>query len=221
MADNYLEKKMEELRSGRNAVSRSGRGSMVAGSNQPRKGYLSFRLDARRILVQVPEMSAASICSGYVRAGCSVAYAGYDSEFGKGLAYREGIRFYDMNSGSFPDFTSVISDITRVWHDLDLAILYISSEADLEMAQEIATAWSDFRNTGPHISDYKGRMILLTDNPAAVQSLHILNDTLATAGIATISLRVSPEYATHPDTFARQIQWLSLSQASILPDIIC
>ncbi|MDE6794305.1 MAG: SDR family NAD(P)-dependent oxidoreductase, partial [Muribaculaceae bacterium] len=93
MADNYLEQKMEDMRSGKLRSS-----SPTAYPIAPRKGFLQVPFPPRRVLVTGGANGIGlAITRAYINAGCKVAVFDIDKERGQQLAQNEGIRFYHMD----------------------------------------------------------------------------------------------------------------------------
>ncbi len=90
MADNYLEKRMDDYRSGRDG-SRSR-------STAPRRGVATIKYPRRNILVVGGDSSAGrATISTFVGAGCLVAFTADDAEAGRRAAHDCGGRFYPMS----------------------------------------------------------------------------------------------------------------------------
>lgn len=97
MADNYLEKKMEEHRSRPAAKMPISRGTKAAWLPQG----LTFEFPEMRILV--PEADASAVGAPLVRLlrslGMKVAFSGSQSPENRSLAQESGARFYPRSSG--------------------------------------------------------------------------------------------------------------------------
>lgn len=88
MADNYLEKRMEEHRARQNAA---------CASRPPSRQLIPFK----PLRVFVPEIQSAvdtakAIISAYASAGCTVGFANADNAEGRKIAQASGGRFYPM-----------------------------------------------------------------------------------------------------------------------------
>ncbi|MDE7408472.1 MAG: SDR family NAD(P)-dependent oxidoreductase [Muribaculaceae bacterium] len=105
MADNYLERRMEELRSGKLAVKRAIPGIKPKG---------------RRILI-------AGGCHGiglekaleYRKQGCRVAVFDSDEVSGKRIAYEHGIRFHRVDIEDERAIRNEIFSLLSVWRGID------------------------------------------------------------------------------------------------------
>lgn len=119
MADNYLEKRMADYRSGRLS---SRRGASVRKS--PSAGALVLKYGGERVLITVPaELPEADVerLTALVMtlrgADLQVALSGADGA-GAVLAQRYGLRFYPS---AIPP-ADVVADLTRRWGGADLFI---------------------------------------------------------------------------------------------------
>ena len=119
MADNYLERRMEEYRSGRLAT----HSKSTPGMRQPRKGC--------ELVLTFPPMNVvvigrsdtivtllADVVSAFTRVGSRVAFTSCDVKRSTALAQSSGARYYP------PAFTpeSMISDITERWGGSDVIV---------------------------------------------------------------------------------------------------
>lgn len=108
MADNYLERRMEELRSGKLAV---------------KKAIPGIRKKARRIVV-------AGGCHGkaldkalqYRREGHRVAIFDKDEQTGKRLAHDHGIRFHRVDIEDESAMKKEMQSLLSAWRDVDTVV---------------------------------------------------------------------------------------------------
>lgn len=108
MADNYLERRMEELRSGKLAV---------------KKAIPGIRKKARRIVV-------AGGCHGkaldkalqYRREGHRVAIFDKDEQTGKRLAHDHGIRFHHVDIEDESAMKKEMQSLLSAWRDVDTVV---------------------------------------------------------------------------------------------------
>lgn len=160
MADNYLEKKMEELRRGKPAAAPRAR---IA------SGHVQMRLGVKRALV-VGE-AYADFALKLVRLGVRTALA-----TNAGVGADSGLRLCPMTGGD-GFFDRLLSD----WHGLDLLV----ADASSPLLPDLLERWHRHRIDWPHVSDYGGRLILpYADCRTARASLlaaECLGDTTITA----------------------------------------
>lgn len=139
MADNYLEKKMEEHRRG--GIVKSNARRLTPGGDRP--GTVSFRIEPLRIFVTDGSFDyAPAIICRFRDAGCKVAFFSADEKNGRELAQKSGARFYPASfAGSISD------DIAKVWGGLDALVV-----TDGKMPDNV------------NIEELK-RVIVVVDNP--------------------------------------------------------
>lgn len=161
MADNYLERKMEELRRGRPAPRRT---SGVA------PGHVSVRLGARRALVVGAEYKPFALRLS--RAGCRVALASDTT-----MPPDTGLRLCSLTDGA-PLLDSLLND----WHGLDLLLIAAGSSLLVPLIER----WCAHRAAWPHVSDYGGRLLLIyTSSDEARSALAAARQLDGTAITAT------------------------------------
>lgn len=115
MADNYLEKKMEEHRRGA-AAKAVGRRLSPLGE---RRGTVSFKIDELRVLVtDAGTDSGAAIVKRLREGGCKVAFASRDDKAGRELAQTSGARHYPATFNG-----SVTDDLARAWGGIDVIVV--------------------------------------------------------------------------------------------------
>lgn len=115
MADNYLEKKMEEHRRG--ALSRTNVRRMPLSGEQP--GTVRMKIDTLRVIVTDGAGDYAPAIIGRLRgAGCRVAFRSDDEKGGRALAQKSGARFYPASFAG-----CVADDLTKVWGGVDAVIV--------------------------------------------------------------------------------------------------
>ena len=115
MADNYLEKRMEEHRRSASVKPAVIRRTPIG----DRIGTVSFKIDPLRVLVTDGESDHASAIICRLReAGCKVAFVSADDKGGRALAQKSGARFYPCSfSGSVAD------DLEKTWGGVDAVVL--------------------------------------------------------------------------------------------------
>ena len=113
MADNYLEKKMEEHR--------RGTGVKAARKLSPtgeRRGMVSLKIDELRVFVSdASTNNGAAIVRRLRDAGCKVAFASNDDKAGRNLAQASGTRHYPTTFKG-----SVVDDIVKIWGGIDVLV---------------------------------------------------------------------------------------------------
>ena len=126
MADNYLERRMEELRSGKLAVKKAIRG---------------IRPKARRVLV-------AGGCHGdarekaleYRRQGCRVAVFDSDEKTGKQMAYQHGIRFHNIDPDNEEALKKEICSLLNAWRGIEIIF---TNEKNFRLLDTLVDNWKE------------------------------------------------------------------------------
>lgn len=183
MADNYLEKKMEDMQRGKYNT-RSASGGMMAGatgvSAHVRNGYLNVKFPPRRVLITggVNGIGRA-VTRVFLKAGCKVAVFDSDDE-GAVMAREEGIRFYKVDLRDVAATERHMRNLLEVWKDLDIVISNAGigdfmpltegsvesfdrvMEVNLRPAYVIARMWALHRKGLPLPNPFGGRMMLIS-----------------------------------------------------------
>ena len=120
MADNYLERKMEEYRSG-NLGRRTVRSGSV--STLP-KGKIVVDFP-QRIVIVVGDCDAISRCvvSRFISAGCKTAFCSVDRKGGTALSQSFGARFYPLRVVDRESLAEVVEDVRLHWGQPDTLIV--------------------------------------------------------------------------------------------------
>lgn len=146
MADNYLERRMEELRAPRTSTFRPQTQRIGLGWSLPK---------LRVIIIGRGDVVDTSIAEGFADAGCRVSLISDNTDVGNELA-RKGIRFCHVNTFDNAKLNNAMSQTLAAWRDADVVICHgLASEQQIA----IAKAWSERRKQFPAVSDYGGRFI--------------------------------------------------------------
>lgn len=173
MADNYLEQRMEDLRSGK-----LNRDTTTYGRPTARRGYLQVAFPPRRVLVTGGANGIGlAVARAYLRAGCKVAVFDIDREAGEALARNEGARFYDVDVSDAGKLEEAFLNLLKAWRDIDIIVsnagistflpltegdaAYFDRVIDtnLRPAYILARLWAAHRRRFPIPTDFGGRMI--------------------------------------------------------------
>ncbi len=129
MADNYLERRMEELRSGRLAV---------------KGGVPGIRPGSHRVLVLGgTNGEALEKVLEYRKKGYRVAVFDPDEKEGKSMAYENGIRFHRVNLSDEEAMAKETEALLRVWRGIDIVV------AEERVSSKIAQQISQWRKSMP------------------------------------------------------------------------
>lgn len=204
MADNYLERRMEELRSGKIAASVK---PQRRPSGTAQAGKISFGFKPKRVLM-IGDTSrlAESLITAFRKAGCPVAFLSSPSSDGDRLAHDCGIRFYPC-----PDFESQtllrhFGNLLKAWRGLDIMISF--SPQGEETMNTLLPVWREYNDSHPYPYDYGHRTLRIETDGAASQDLTDEN----AAEIATLALTASlPTFSRHHARIHLSPDSLSLS----------
>lgn len=132
MADNYLEKKYEEYRSGKNAGTATGYGKKKANTlHKTRRVFITEGTgDLGRVIVKA-----------FRRAGHRVAFGGTDEEAGKLLAEKTGTTFCHANINDKVSLANCLQHMLEDWGDLDILV---NNTSDSKVTPIIETGIEDF-----------------------------------------------------------------------------
>lgn len=156
MADNYLERRMEDMKAGRL------RPHVQHKTSALRKGYLEFPFPPRRVLVVGGTQGLPlDIVRMFLKTGSKVAVFDTDKPLGDSLAYKEGIRYYNLEDPSSESITSAFANLLQAWRDVDIIIVTKFQES----ASGLVSSWTSHRERFPVPFGYAGRLILLFNSP--------------------------------------------------------
>lgn len=190
MADNYLEKKMEDIRLGKTASTAPHR------RQAPGAGRICFDFSPRRVLVTGGcNGIGETITDTYLRAGCKVAVFDTDSDKGFATARDKGIRFYPVDISDSEALTTAFANLLKAWRDIDIIVSNNTPDTALLLAQE----WARHKRRYPIPSDYGGRLISILPvahasdpetAPGSVQRALLAAEDLSRFGITSNILRL-------------------------------
>lgn len=176
MADNYIERRMEDMRSGK--LSSHHASSTMA---KPRKGYLQIPFPSRRVLVTGGANGIGlAIARAFLKLGCTVAVFDCDAESGKLLASKEGIRFYPVDLTDVQCTEEAVDNLLRAWRDIDIVVSNAGISKFLPITESTPDDFQDILNVNlrpafviarklaihrkslPYPNPYGGRVILIS-----------------------------------------------------------
>lgn len=118
MADNYLERKMEEHRAGHGQVYRP----KLTPSGK-RQGELTFKFPPRRVLVTGGASGIGrAIVKAFCDAGCKVAFCDSDTAAGTSTAQALGARFYPLDVIDTEALEKCMQSVFDLWGDIDVLV---------------------------------------------------------------------------------------------------
>ena len=108
MADNYLERRMEELRSGQLSVK-----SRIPG----------IKPGSKRVVVAGGTAGKArDEVLSYRKQGCRVAVFDSDEDAGRKMAYEHGVRFHHVNLEDIDSVSREMDSLLRSWRNVDVIV---------------------------------------------------------------------------------------------------
>lgn len=121
MADNYLEKQMDDFRSGKLSQSRTKTLGSIAHSLKPGEIFLS----SHRVLVAFSDFETTALMVKLFRStGAKVAFIATPDSAGTALAQASGARFYPIpftdNTLTEEQATKIIANLNHHWHGLTI-----------------------------------------------------------------------------------------------------
>lgn len=157
MADNYLENRMEEYRSGRLA---SKSRTTTAMRSPKRHDTLTLHYPPMTVAVIAAELSPviSETIQAFTGVGCRVAFTAANNKEGNALAQRSGARFYPST------FThdAIIADLTARWGaEPDLSVIFTVTTCHGTHRSINAVKWL----TAPVAADITARHILYLAHP--------------------------------------------------------
>lgn len=193
MADNYLEKKMEDLRMGKTGASAPRR------RLTPGAGRICFDFPPRRVLVAGGcHGIGEAIVDAYLHAGCKVAVFDSDRDKGSAMARDKGIRFYPIDCSDhtpspsrpiqpYPSQSrpikshlapsipipphsapySAFANLLKAWRDIDIIIVNAAlSDSAPYSSSPISPYSAPFCSILPHLwAEHRHRYPIPTDYP--------------------------------------------------------
>ncbi len=196
MADNYLEKKMEDLRSGRLTQTAGRRAAS-------QKGVWCVDFPCRRVLVTDGACAAGmAVITEFCRTGCKVAFFAKDAAAGKEIAAATGARFVLCDLAERDSMTKAVDGLVKAWRDIDIVINMAAEPTD-ELLEIIAS----HRDKLPYPNDFGGRWIDVASS-AAAGLIPEMEETAAKYGM-TVNRVIAAEECASGLTVARLCVFLS------------
>ena len=119
MADNYLEKRMDDLRRG----NRPGAYRPKLTPSGVATGKLQVAFPPRRVFVTGGASGIGrAIVEAYCKAGCRVAFVDTDMEAGRSTASATGSRFIPLDVADADALVEAMETLMHSWGDLDIIV---------------------------------------------------------------------------------------------------
>lgn len=120
MADNYLEKKMEEYRAGQGNARKVKSQRPVAGV---KPGTINVEFPPRRVFVTGGASGIGrAVVEAFRKADCRVAFCDIDSRAGNRTAQATGARFYPVDVTDCSALENCMEHIIADWGDIDIIV---------------------------------------------------------------------------------------------------
>lgn len=169
MADNYLERKMEEH-------ARSGAAPALRRSASPQAGKAVFNFPPRRILIAGDDDTARAVAETFVRTGSKVAVMSAEKERGSALADSLGLRL----CSALPDLCQKnIGALLETWRGLDILIV---TDPGLPVA-DIIGGWEHYRSRFNIPDSYTPRVIIACDGGIPTVHAPMTANSIGTEGL--------------------------------------
>lgn len=175
MADNYLERRMEDLHSGRKTTIRS---NSVYSAR--RSAGTSFGPSPKRVLIAGDITPIGSeLILRFIEAGSKVAFIGHDNTTAADLSRGRGLRYYPIGAANIAAVENAVTDLLAAWRDID--ILIIVGNPVNALPELLESLWCRHKQRYPIPTDSAPRIIIVSSTsnlPDASPESSILADTL-------------------------------------------
>lgn len=166
MADNYLERKMEELRLGKNR----GGVSRVRPTLSSTPGKVVFNFPPRHVLILGNDNGLAeTIAERFLNAGSRVAVFDSDISRGNALAHDRGVRFCPLDLSDDEGCRTATENLLKAWRGIDIIINTCTRS---ESIREVVYAILEHTRRFPPITDYVPRIIRICHSDMVPVELH-------------------------------------------------
>lgn len=200
MADNYLEKRMDDYRAGRLGVKQ--RRPACSSAGIPADAII-HRLPPLRILVAgLPAPLLDAVASAFLERRCKVAVFTGDAALGQQLAHDKGARHcpFDGPVAAGDIMTRHLDRLLHDWRNLDIIV------ATPALAPALLEAWTAHNTRYPIPTDYRPRIITVAPEDDTVQVnttnpevliYHIISPDTAATSLASLALFLSLPSTTY------------------------
>ena len=159
MADNYLERRMEDLQRGKLSSSSA---KIYRG---PQKGYVRFQFPPARVLIAgISVKLILPMIRIFSKADCKVALMTEDEIHGKKYAYDEGIRLYLSPEPEKHTVATSFNNLMAAWKDVDIII------AAPEWGSLLAAEWRNHLDKNLIPRSRGGRFVIVSTMPARIDT---------------------------------------------------
>lgn len=153
----------------------------------------------------------------FLRSGSKVAVFDTDKSAGEALAYKEGIRYYNLEDPSSESIISAFANLLQAWRDVDIIIMAKFQE----LTSGLVNTWTAHRDRFPVPFGYAGRLILLhTGLSLQNESLRELSSLLHRYRITANAIMKSADPLSELRDPVRLIQTLVLPGNDFLSSLL-
>ncbi|MBR5332166.1 MAG: SDR family oxidoreductase [Muribaculaceae bacterium] len=139
MADNYLERKMEDYRSGKSATTKSHRASSTT-----KPGTINVKFPPRRVFVTGGASGIGrAIVEAFRKADCRVAFCDIDAKAGAATAQATGAQFHPVDVRDVDALEACLNRLFNTWGDIDVIVNNVGVS---NFTPLIESTVSDFEN---------------------------------------------------------------------------
>ena len=118
MADNYLERKMEDYRSGKSVGSKTKRLSTMS-----KPGTINVKFPSRRVFITGGASGIGrAIVAAFRKADCRVAFCDIDTKAGNATAQATGAQFYPVDVRDVVALEACLARLLEAWGDIDVIV---------------------------------------------------------------------------------------------------
>ncbi len=141
MADNYLEKRMDDYRNGR--LSPTYRTQKLTPGGKP-SGTVGFQLEVSRVFVAMEcRQLRDAIARAFAGAGCRVAFCGTDRAAGTEAAQRFGLMFCPVDGLKADAVNRMLALVGTRWHGIEMVVTGIGAVAPESRAKMLFVTPAD------------------------------------------------------------------------------
>lgn len=169
MADNYLERKMEDLKSGKLSKEYTVRDSPNSARST---NSIRFLFPPKRILILTSGFDELLI-KELLKTRSKIAVVSDDDKKGADLVKCFGIRFIKGKHQEEKDLNSAFVHLFKAWRDVDVVI------CNHDYYRLVEKIWITFKEKYSIPSDYSGRLIVLSQNSDEEQTFVSIYDKIA------------------------------------------
>lgn len=169
MADNYLERRMEEYRSARHTLPKK-----TIAARRPNELRVEF--PPLRAVVTGGAHGIGRACVKALReVDCMVAFCDTDSKSGSITAQKLGARFYPVDVRNRETFKTFLGDVTGRWGDIDVVVNNVGISRFVPLEEMSDEDWDDVMSTNLQPVIETAKFIACHRNKSGLKGGSIIN----------------------------------------------